>query len=150
LSDFSERGRNRGADAAEAESSRCLPRRARCPQHHRSPSSMESVGGQSNGDLFWHANLTLDQLPAALYRTNEMPNIGFFAWNGSRADADDLMELPDSPSGAVLEEIRRFWGTGTTIRPRAASSTSAACCCGDRREAARTATLQQLIAIVGQ
>jgi len=63
---------------------------------------------QIDFDHYWTANETTDTLPPGLYRADKLPNIGI-CLRLTRIDTDDLIELPDSPSQAVLEEIREFW-----------------------------------------
>lgn len=101
---------------------------------------------QSNGDYFWNANLTLEALPAALYRCAEVANIGY-CLERTRIDTDDLMELPDSPSASVIEEVRRFWELEEQFSKRGFIHKRGVMLWGPPGSG-KTATLQQLISIV--
>jgi hypothetical protein len=101
---------------------------------------------QSNGDYFWSANLSLDTLPAGLYRPRDVPNIGI-CLERNRIDTDELMELPDSPSADVLDEIRRFWKLEHEFAKRGFIHKRGVLLWGPPGSG-KTATLQQLISIV--
>jgi ATPase family associated with various cellular activities (AAA) len=101
---------------------------------------------QTNGDYFWNANLTLEALPAALYRCVNVSNIGY-ALERLKIDTDDLLELPDSPSAAVLEEVRQFWGLKPEFAKRGFIHKRGVLLWGPPGSG-KTATLQQLISIV--
>jgi SpoVK/Ycf46/Vps4 family AAA+-type ATPase len=75
-----------------------------------------------------------------------MPNVGY-CLERIKADADDLMELPDSPSAAVIEEIRRFWELEAQFAQRGFVHKRGVLLWGPPGSG-KTATLQQLIAIV--
>lgn len=101
---------------------------------------------QSNGDLFWNANLTLEALPPGLYRPRDAPNIGA-CLERTVVDTDDLMEFPDSPSLEVLTEIRQFWKLEAEFAARGFIHKRGVLLWGPPGSG-KTATLAQLIAIV--
>jgi len=148
LSDFSERVgtevRSRGNRGIEPSS----PMPATAATASTAPQSVfdGERRWQSNGDQFWSANLTLDTLPAGLYRTGDFPNIGP-ALERNRIDTDELMELPDSPSASVLDEIRRFWELESEFAKRGFIHKRGVLLWGPPGSG-KTATLQQLISIV--
>jgi SpoVK/Ycf46/Vps4 family AAA+-type ATPase len=101
---------------------------------------------QSDGVYFWRANLTLEGLPAALYRCAEVGNIGY-CLERTRVDTDDLMELPDSPSADVLDEVRRFWDLEPEFAKRGFIHKRGVLLWGPPGSG-KTATVQQVISIV--
>lgn len=146
MSEFSERvgtairpapGRDKSGEAASPSVSTVSPPQTSFDGERR---------WQTNGDYFWNANLTLEALPAALYRCVNVSNIGY-CLERMRVDTDDLMELPDSPSAAVLEEIRRFWELEDAFKKRGFIHKRGVLLWGPPGSG-KTATLQQLISLV--
>lgn len=101
---------------------------------------------QIDFDHYWTANETTDTLPPGLYRADELPNIGI-CLRLTRIDTDDLIELPDSPSQAVLEEIREFWQLKERFVERGFIHKRGVLLWGPPGSG-KTATVNQLIAIV--
>lgn len=101
---------------------------------------------QSDGDHFWNANLTLDEIPPGLYRAVEAPNIGV-CLEKTRNDVDHLIELPDSPSSEVIAEIRQFWKLKQHFSQRGFVFKRGVLLWGFPGSG-KTSTLQQLISIV--
>jgi hypothetical protein len=101
---------------------------------------------QSDGDHFWSANLTLDTLPAGLYRAIEKSSVGptLEKMNGS---VDDLIDFTDSPSASVIAEIRQFWELAPEFEKRGFIHKRGVLLWG-APGSGKTSTLQQLISIV--
>lgn len=101
---------------------------------------------QSNGNNFWGSTLSLDQLPAGLYRPGEAPGIGVYL-DKTIVDIDDIIDLPDSPSAEVIEEIRSFWKMEQKFLDRGFLFKRGVLLWG-APGSGKTTTLQQLISIV--
>jgi ATPase family associated with various cellular activities (AAA) len=114
-----------------------------------SPNTTTFIGGrrwQSNGDYFWNANLTLETLPAGLYRAMELANVGTCV-EKIKVNADNLINFPDSPSAAVIGEIQKFWELEEEFKKRGFLHKRGVLLAG-APGGGKTSTLQQLISIV--
>lgn len=100
----------------------------------------------ANDSAFWGANQTYDRLPAGLYRCGVADNVGPILLP-IRCDTDDLLNLPDSASNDVLDEIREFWQIEEAFRQRGFIHKRGVLLWGPPGSG-KTATLQQLIALV--
>lgn len=63
---------------------------------------------QHSAGCYWAANELRSTMPAGMFRAVEK-NVGI-CLKEIAIDTDELIELPDSPSQAVLTEIKEFWG----------------------------------------
>jgi len=101
---------------------------------------------QHNAGCYWAANELVEMVPAGLYRAIERPNVGICLKTMS-IDTDELMELPDSPSQAVLAEIIEFWQLKDAFQKRGFIHKRGVMLWGPPGSG-KTATLNQLIALV--
>ena len=62
-----------------------------------------------SGDAYLPCEESVKSLPSAHYNINSSPDRGIF-FQRQKFSIDDLLELPDSSSEAVIEEIEQFWG----------------------------------------
>jgi hypothetical protein len=63
---------------------------------------------QTTGDKYFSANLSLERIPAGLYSCGIGNNTGPYI-APVKIETDTLIELPDSPSADVIQEIQQFW-----------------------------------------
>lgn len=59
-------------------------------------------------EMFWGATQTHDELPAGVYRTGVVPQLGPVLTR-QRVETDNLLELPDDASTGIITEFERFW-----------------------------------------
>ena len=69
---------------------------------------------ESDGQ-FWGTPNSHEQLPRGLYRMGVSPNVGPIFMR-QKNDTDDLVELPDSESAKILDEIKIFKGLKDKFR----------------------------------
>ena len=94
----------RNLDATRADSPQpCDPER----KHDSGASRWSAHEGK-----FWGSSLTIDRLPAGLYRCGQSSSIGYYL-DSMLNDTDTLMRLPDSQVEEVLREITEF----STLKP---------------------------------
>lgn len=101
---------------------------------------------QHSGGCYWSANELRKTLPAGMYRATERPNVGIVL-KEMTVDTDELMELPDSPSQAVLEEVKRFWKLKAEFAARGFIHKRGVMLWGPPGSG-KTATVNQLISLV--
>lgn len=68
-------------------------------------------------DTFWGATQTYDTLPAGLYRCGYNPQIGPIL-NKIQVETDNLLDLPDDDSAAIVREFEQFWTLEPEFRKR--------------------------------
>lgn len=80
--------------------------------------SMAAVGAKrwaTNQDIFWGAPETRQELPPAYFRAIAIPNIGP-ALQRQDLHTDNLLELPDDATAAIISEFETFWGAEEAFR----------------------------------
>ena len=71
----------------------------------------------ANHDVFWGATQTYDALPSGLYRCGVSPNVGPVL-HQITVETDNLLELPDEDSSAIVAEFEKFWTLESEFRKR--------------------------------
>lgn len=71
----------------------------------------------ANHDTFWGATQTYDALPPGLYKCGYSNNIGPILVQ-QKTETDNLLELPDDASGAVITEFTKFWTLREAFKER--------------------------------
>lgn len=101
---------------------------------------------QHSSGQYWAANELCEILPAGMFRAVEKQGVGIVL-KETAIDTDELMELPDSPSQAVLAEIKEFWGLKQAFAQRGFIHKRGVMLWGPPGSG-KTATVNQLIALV--
>ncbi len=71
----------------------------------------------ANHDVFWGATQTYDQLPSAVYRCGFNHHVGPVL-NKIAIETDNLLDLPDDDSAAIVAEFEQFWKIEPEFRKR--------------------------------
>lgn len=71
----------------------------------------------ANHDTFWGATQTYDQLPSGVYRCSVNPQIGPVLLKIG-VETDNLLDLPDDDSAAIIREFEQFWKLEPEFRKR--------------------------------
>lgn len=88
------------------------------------PSIMKTAGAAAdssrrwaaNDKVFWGVSSTYDEIPGGVYRC-QMTDSGPVLVKQS-IETDNLLELPDDSSSAIIEEFQAFWKLGHEFRKR--------------------------------
>lgn len=84
------------------------------------PSLIATTGAKrwaANHDVFWGATQTYDQLPSAVYRCGFNHQVGPVL-NKIAVETDNLLDLPDDDSAAIVAEFEQFWKLEVQFRKR--------------------------------
>jgi hypothetical protein len=87
------------------------------PDHPPMAATTGAKRWAANHDVFWGATQTYDALPPGLYRCGVSPNVGPIL-HQLTVETDNLLELPDEDSVAIVAEFEKFWTLEPEFRKR--------------------------------
>jgi hypothetical protein len=102
--------------AAQGEVASTYPEVPR-PEHGNLIATTGAKRWAANHDVFWGATQTYDQLPSAVYRCGVNHQVGPVLTKIA-VETDNLLDLPDDDSSAIVAEFEQFWKLEPEFRKR--------------------------------